>query len=58
MSEQHLDEGRLSCTVVTHDAHFLISVEVIVEISDYHLVGLKGFRDILTLENLASDIYI
>ena len=32
LSQQHLDECRLTCTIVPNDSHFLKSREVIVEV--------------------------
>ena len=60
-SEQHLDECRLACAVVAHDAHLLVTREVVIEIlqdDDVAAVPFFSvcFRHILALENLRPDV--
>ena len=56
-AKQHLDERGLSRAVVAYDSHFLETLEVVVEVFEYHLL-VKGFRHILALEYLRTDVHV
>ncbi len=55
-TEKHLNERRLSRTVVSHDAHLLETREVVIEVIEDNFIVPLGvgelLRDILTLEDL------
>ena len=59
LSQEHLDEGGFSSTIVTHDAHLLESGKVVIEVIENHLLlssVIKSLADILALKDFAADI--
>ena len=59
-SQEHLDKGRLTRTVITHDSHLLESGKIIIKIIKYHLLlttVIESLAYILTFKYLGADIY-
>ena len=59
LAQQHLDEGGLSCSVITHDAHLFEACKVVIEVAqnDFLLAAVvEGLADILAFENLRADV--
>ena len=59
-TQEHLDEGRLTRSVITHDTHLLESGKVVIEVIEYHLLlttVIESLAYILTFKYLGADIY-
>ena len=60
LAQQHLDEGRFSRSVITHNTHLLEAGKVVIEVVENHLLlppVVESLAHILTFENLRTYIY-
>ena len=59
-TQEHLDEGRLTRSVITHDTHLLESGKVVIEVIKYHLLlttVIESLANILAFKYLGTDVY-